>query len=132
MQAMKYDKKETPTSFMLYSILEPEKKENPMLNFNLNVRPKTAKRLKKVLEYSRDEEAFAQSFIAYQIAELRRAILNLQLELKTFEEKYRMSSTIFHKKFNQGQMDDSEDFILWAGMCEMLEKNEARLQGLEG
>ncbi len=103
-----------------------------MLNLNLNIRPKTAKRLKKVLEYSRDEEAFAQGFIAYQIAELRCAILNLRLELKTFEEKYRMASTIFHKKFNQGQMDDSEDFILWAGMCEMLEKNEARLQGLEG
>jgi len=103
-----------------------------MLNFNLNVRPKTAKRLKKVLEYSRDEEAFAQSFIAYQIAELRRAILNLRLEMKTFEERYGMSSAKFQKKFNQGQMDDSEDFILWAGMCEMLEKNEGRLQGLEG
>jgi Rad3-related DNA helicase len=103
-----------------------------MLNFNLNVRPQTAKRLKKALEYSRDEEAFAQSIIAYQIAELRRAILNLRLELKTFEEKYRISSAIFHKKFDQGQMDDSEDFILWAGAYELLEKNKERLQGLEG
>jgi hypothetical protein len=103
-----------------------------MLNFNLNVHPKAAKRLKKVLEYSRDEEAFAQSFISYQIAEIRRAILNLRLELKSFEEKYKMPSASFYKKFNQGKMDDSEDFILWAGMCEMLEKNESRLQGLEG
>ncbi len=103
-----------------------------MLNFNLNVRPQTAKRLKKALEYSRDEETFARSFIAFQIAELRRAILNLRLELKAFEEKYKMSSARFYRKFNQGRMDDSEDFILWAGMCEMLEKNEARLQGLEG
>jgi hypothetical protein len=103
-----------------------------MLNFNLNIRPKTAKRLKKVLEYSRDEEAFAQSFIAYQIAELRRAILNLRLELKNLEEKYKMPSASFYKKFNQGKMDDSEDFILWSGMCEMLEKNETRLRGLEG
>ena len=103
-----------------------------MLNFNLNVQPKTAKRLKKALEYSRDEETFAQSFIAYQIAELRRAILNLRLEVKSFEEKYKMPSASFFKKFNQGQMDDSEDFILWAGVCEMLEKNEARLRGLEG
>ena len=103
-----------------------------MLNFNLNVRPQTAKRLKKALEYSRDEETFAQSFIAYQIAELRRAILNLRLEMKTFEEKYKMSSASFYKKFDQGKMDDSEDFILWAGVYEMLEKNQARLRGLEG
>jgi len=103
-----------------------------MLNFNLTVRPQTAKRLKKVLEYSRDEETFAQSFIAYQIGELRRAILNLRLELRTFEDKYEMSSARFYKKFGQGKMDDSEDFILWAGMCEMLEKNEARLRELEG
>jgi hypothetical protein len=103
-----------------------------MFNFNLNVRPQTAKRLKKALEYSRDEEAFAQGFIAYQIAELRRALLNLRLEAKAFEEKYKMSSAAFHKKFEQGKMDDSEDFILWAGTYELLVKNETRLQGLEG
>ena len=103
-----------------------------MLNFNLNVRPQTAKRLKKVLEYSRDEEAFAQSFIAYQIAELRRAILNLRLEVKAFEEKYKRPSAAFHKKFDQGKIDDTEDFIIWAGAYELLVKNETRLQGLEG
>lgn len=103
-----------------------------MLSFNLNVQPQTAKRLKKVLEFTGDEEAFTQNIIAYQIAEIRRAILNLRLDLKTFEEKYEMSSTYFYEKYSSGQMDDSEDFILWAGMCEMLEKNETRLQGLEG
>lgn len=103
-----------------------------MPNFNLNVRPQTAKRLKKVLEFSPDEETFAQDVIAYQVAELRRAILNLRLDMKTFEEEYKMSSTGFYKKFSQGRTEDSEDFILWAGVCEMLERNEARLQGLEG
>ena len=120
-------------SFMLYSITETQQERAPlMLNFNLNVRPKTAKRLKKVLEYSRDEDAFAQSFIAYQIAELRRAILNLRLEIGAFEEKYSMPSAKFHRKFDQGEMEDSEDFILWAGACEMLAKNEAHLRELEG
>ena len=67
-----------------------------------------------------------------RIAELRRTILNLRLEVKVFEEKYKMSSAAFHTKFDQGKMDDSEDFILWAGAYEMLEKNKARLKGLEG
>jgi hypothetical protein len=56
----------------------------------------TAKRLKKVLKYSRDEEAFIQSFIAYQIAKFWHAILNLRLEFKAFEEKHKMPSASFY------------------------------------
>ena len=103
-----------------------------MLHLNLNVQPQTAKRLKKVLEYSRDEEAFAQNIIAYQVAELKRAILNLKLDINTYEDKYKMFSAVLYEKFQQGQTDDSEDMLAWAGLCEMLEKNENQLQGLEG
>ena len=103
-----------------------------MLHLNLKIRPKTAQRLKKVLEYSRDEETFAQNVIAYQVAELKRGILNLRLDLKNYEEKYRLTSADFYKKFSKGKMDDREDYMLWAGLWEMLEKNEKKLQGLEG
>ena len=103
-----------------------------MLNLHLNVDPKTAKRLKKVLEYSRDEESFAQNVIAYQLAELRRGSLNLRIDIKAFEEKYRLSSQDFYQKFSQGEMGDDEDTIIWAGLVEMLAENERRLQGLEG
>ena len=103
-----------------------------MLNLNLNVRPQTAQRLRKLLEFSPDEELFAQNIIAYQVAELKRALLNLRLDLKTFEEKYQMGSRAFYEKFCQGKMGDNEDYMLWAGLVEMLESNEKRLQGLEG
>jgi len=103
-----------------------------MLHLNLNVRPKTAKRLRKVLEFSRDEETFAQNVIAYQVAELKRGIINLKLDIRAYEKKYKMTSADFYKQFNQGKMDDREDYMLWAGLCEMLEKNEKQLQGLEG
>lgn len=102
-----------------------------MLNFNLYVRPQTAKRLKKALEFARDEDAFAQKFIAYQIAELRRAILNIRSDMKALEEKYQMSSASFYKRFQQGKMEDNEDFLLWAGLYEMWKNNKARLRGLE-
>jgi len=102
-----------------------------MLNLHLNVNAKTAKRLKKVLEYSRDEETFAQNVIAYQLAELRRGILNLKLDMQVFEEKYRLSSQDFYAKFNLGEMGDDEDFITWAGLVEMLTENEKRLGALE-
>ena len=103
-----------------------------MLHLNLNVRPKTAKRLKKVLEFSRDEETFAQNVIAYQMAELKRGILNLKLDIKAYEEKYKMASAEFYKRFIKGKTDDREDYVLWAGLWEMLEKNEKQLRGLAG
>ncbi len=103
-----------------------------MLHLNLNIRPKTAKRLKKVLEFSKNEEAFAQGIIAYQVAETKRAILNLRADIQTFEEKYRLSSDVFYRRYERGEMGDDEDFVLWAGLIEMLTSNEKRLQGLEG
>jgi hypothetical protein len=43
-----------------------------------------------------------------------------------------MSSESFYKRFSQGKLDDRSDYIQWAGLYEMLNKNEKRLQGLEG
>ncbi len=103
-----------------------------MFQLNLNVQPQTAKRLKRILEYSRDEETFAQNIIAYQVAELKRGILNLKLDIKEYEEKYKMSSAVFYESYQQGKTEDSEDTMLWAGLCEMLKKNEKQIQGLEG
>jgi len=103
-----------------------------MLHLNLNIQPKTAKRLKKVLEFSKNEEAFAQGIIAYQVAETKRAILNLRTDLQAYEEKYRLSSDEFYRRYARGEMGDNEDFMLWAGLVEMLASNEKRLQSLEG
>ena len=103
-----------------------------MLNLNLNIQPKTAKRLKKVLEFSKNEEAFAQGIIAYQVAETKRAILNIRIDLQVYEEKHRLSSDKFYRQYSRGEMGDDEDFMLWAGLIEMLASNEKRLQGLEG
>ena len=55
-----------------------------MLHLNLNIQPKTAKRLKKILEFARDEETFAQNIITYQIVELKRGILNIKLDMKAY------------------------------------------------
>jgi hypothetical protein len=102
-----------------------------MLDLHLDVRPKTAQRLRRILELSPDSETFAQNVIAYQIAELRRGILNVRLDLKEFEEKYRLSTEDFYRQFNQGAIDDREDYVVWAGLYEILHRNEERLQGLE-
>ena len=103
-----------------------------MMNLNLNITPQTARKLKKVLDQAQSEESFAQNVIAYQVSELKRAALNLRLDLKALEEKYNMPSSLFYKRYRQGKMGDDEDYMRWAGLIEMLENNEKRLRGLEG
>ena len=101
-----------------------------MLNLQLEIQPQTEQRLKRILAFTHDQEVFAQNIIAYQIAELKKGILNIRLDLKQFEEQYQLDSDIFYQQFEQGQLEDSEDYLLWAGLYEMLHKNTARLQEL--
>ena len=99
-----------------------------MLNLQLKLRPETEQRLKRILGYTHDQEMFAQNIIAYQIAELKRGNLNIRPDLKQFEEKYQMNTDAFYRQFEQGKLEDSEDYMIWAGLYEMLEKNATRLQ----
>lgn len=101
-----------------------------MLNLQLKVRPETAERLQKILGYTQDQETFAENIIAYQIAEMKKGNLNIRIDLKQFEEKYQMDTGTFYSEFVQGKLDDTEDYIVWAGLYEMLKKNEIRLQEL--
>jgi len=102
-----------------------------MLHLELDIQPQTATRLKKILASAPDEEAFAQNVIAYQVAELHKGLLNIRIDLKQFEERYQQSTADFYQQFEDGQTDDSEDSILWAGLYEMLQDNELQLQDLK-
>ncbi len=101
-----------------------------MLSLQLDVQPQTEYRLKKVLNFMEDQEMFAQNLIAYQIAELKKGILNIRLDLKPFEEKYKMNTETFYRQFQQGELSDSEDNMIWAGLYEMLQQNTVRLREL--
>ena len=70
-----------------------------MLDFHLSLQPKTEQRLKIILNSVEDEESFAQGIINDQIAKLQRAILNLRLDLKVFEQKHERTSEHFFKNF---------------------------------
>lgn len=102
-----------------------------MLHLQLDVQPQTANRLKKILASAPDEETFARNVIAFQVAELRKGLINIRLDLKQFEEKYQQTSADFYRRFEKGETDDNEDTILWAGLYEMLQDNELQLQDLQ-
>ncbi len=102
-----------------------------MLILKLNVKPETEMRLKKILEYTKDEEAFAQKIVTSQIAELKNGIFHIRLQMKQFEEKYNMLSKEFYRQYRKCVFADKEDFARWAETYEMLLENEKRLRDLK-
>ena len=92
-----------------------------MFNLQLHIDPKTEQRLKTILAHTENEETFAQNIIAYQVGELRKSLLNIRLDLQSFEEKYKQSTEAFYQEYEQGLTDDSEThclaqpvIVLWA------------------
>ena len=98
-----------------------------MLDFQLAIQPQTEQRLRKILNNIQDVEAFAQGIINYQITELQKAILNIQLDLQSYEKNYQMPSDNFYEKFLQGELNDDEDFMIWSGLYELLIENKNKL-----
>ena len=101
-----------------------------MLDFQLSVQPQTERRLKRILSQVQNTEAFALNIIAYQVSELQKGILNLRLELDDFERKYNMTSDEFYKGFSDGLLEDEANFMIWAGLYEMLCQNQIQLSEL--
>ncbi len=97
---------------------------------NLKLQPATEVRFKKVLALYNNDDRFAEQVIACQTAELNKALLGLRLDLHAFEKRYQMPSEQFYLRFQAGEMDDDEDFMLWAGTYELLRGNETRLSEL--
>jgi predicted mannosyl-3-phosphoglycerate phosphatase (HAD superfamily) len=101
-----------------------------MLDLQLELKPRTAEKFRKILNQYQSHEVFISYIIGYEISELERAIGKIQLDLRQFEEKYHLATSNFYKAFENGQIDDCEDYMIWAGIYELLLKNQQRLQEL--
>ena len=47
-----------------------------------------------------------------------------------FEEKHNMKSTEFYKKFENGELGDSKDFVIWSGIYELQLDSKQKLSKL--
>jgi hypothetical protein len=101
-----------------------------MMELNLDLKDETKEKLKKILDQYSDKEVFAKSIIEYETSQLKKGIINIQLDLKSFEKKYELTSKYFYEKFKSGEFGDDEDYIIWAGIYEMLIQNRNRLAEL--
>lgn len=66
------------------------------------------------------EREVQKSLIAQQIT-------NLEKQLKTFEEKYQMSSEHFYQRFQGGELGDSMDFFEWNTYYEMWKSAQSKV-----
>ncbi len=98
---------------------------------NIILQPKTERKLLNILGHYQTPEKFIEEVISSQIQELKRAIFNLQHELSLFEQKYKLLSIDFYEQYQQGILDDQEDFMLWAGSYELFLENQQRLAELQ-
>ncbi|MCB0207760.1 MAG: hypothetical protein KDJ52_00435 [Anaerolineae bacterium] len=51
----------------------------------------------------------------------------LSSQCREFEETYSLDSSTFHKRYEQGKMGDTIDFVEWAATIEMLMNIDKRL-----
>ena len=97
----------------------------------LNLKPETEKMFKKILyNYQGNHETFVKNIFEYQVSELKKEILNIQLDLRAFEKKYKLSTEEFYKKFNNAELGDDTDYMIWAGIYEMFKRSEKKLEDL--
>ncbi len=102
-----------------------------MIELSLNLNEETEEKLKKILAQYSNRELFAKNIIKYETSELKKSIINLKIDLKNFENKYKLSTEEFTQKFEMGKLGDDEDFIIWAGLYDMLTQNLKKLTELE-
>jgi len=90
----------------------------------------TEQRLKQVMLLYQNTDAFFNKMIDYQISELKLGLHNIEKDLKEFEQKYEMTSKSFYSKFEIGEIDDQEDFMIWAGIYEMFLRDKQKINKL--
>ena len=66
-------------------------------------------------------------------AEQSQAQLNeLEADLAKFEHQYNLSSTVFYRQYQAGQMGDDMDYVEWASLVQMADNLKKRLHLLSG
>ncbi|MCK4796466.1 MAG: hypothetical protein KAT05_03750 [Spirochaetes bacterium] len=76
---------------------------------------------------SEDVAPVIKDSVHREIILLESKINLIKNELKQFEEKYHLTSSDFQKKFDEGNLDDSQDYFEWWGLIKGLKTLEEQL-----
>jgi len=76
---------------------------------------------------SEDAVPLIKDSLNREIILLESKIKITKMEIKQFEDKYHMISSEFQKKFDKGEIGDTQDFFEWWGLIKGLGTLEDRL-----
>lgn len=102
-----------------------------MTTVNLQLSSSLRNKLNFLLRQYSSNDEFAKQVIDSEILQIKRAISNIESDLAEFEKKYRLTSKIFYTRFSNGKLPDNEDFIIWAGIYELMLNNYEKLKKLK-
>jgi type VI protein secretion system component Hcp len=102
-----------------------------MGRLSLDLSSETEKGIRSVLSHYANIDEFFRSVLQYQRLQLSNEIIQFQSEMIDFEKKYNLSTPEFYQKYKKGEMGDSEDTLLWAGVYEMYLENKNKLSELK-
>lgn len=89
-----------------------------------------AGKLDNLIRFFGNKDMMFSKFIEFHRKNTQREIVRMQTDLEVYELKYGMSSDAFYQSFEQGDLEDSNDFILWSGIYEMQQDSKKRLEEL--
>ena len=96
----------------------------------LDISPGLAKKINQYLKNVEDKEKVFETFFEYFKTKIKREISEMQVDIEEFEKKHNMSSEDFYKRFENGELEDNNDFILWSGIIEMQKRSIEKLNQL--
>jgi len=101
-----------------------------MQTITIELQNETANKFEEIIQAFGTKELMFEQFLKFHIRKLKREISRMQTDLKKFETKFSMSSEEFFEKFENGELGDEKDFIIWSGVYEMQQSCKNKLKKL--
>ncbi len=89
-----------------------------------------AEKLDSLVRFFGSKDMMFSQFIEYHRKNAQREIARMQIDLDAYEAQYEMDSETFYQSFEEGDLDDSKDYMLWSGIYEMQLDSKKRLAEL--
>ena len=101
-----------------------------MSQITLEINSDSANKLNSFINSYGNKDLFLDKFLYFQVNKLKREVARIQIDLDEFEKKYTKTSIEFYTQFENGKLEDSKDFILWAGLFELQIESKNKLHQL--
>ena len=88
----------------------------------------------RVLSTAYDEKELRQllsKVMDVALSQQQHRLRRYDRELQEFEQRYVMDSAVFYEQFEAGQLGDEMDYFEWAGLYELRQALEQKIQQLE-